>query len=186
MRMRLFIVAAACGAFAALGCNKKDDLSQDPKSGPYYNFNSTDRDFVRTVGEANLAEIDAGRLALAKSTNDPVKKFARHMIDDHTQANSDLKAVCDKKGITLPASADEDHRKDLTRMADLKGVDFDRSYAAAMVSDHKKAIELFEDLLKKGKDPDVRTYAEKTLPTLRKHLTMAEQLNWKASDSAPN
>ena len=186
MRMRLFIVAAACGAFAALGCDKKEDYARDPKSGPYYNFNPTDRDFVRSVGEANYAEIDSGRLALGKSTNDSVKKFARHMIDDHTQANSDLKEVCDKKGVTLPAAADDDHRKDLARMADLKGADFDRSYAAAMVSDHKKAVDLFEDLLKKGKDPDVRTYAEKTLPTLRKHLTMAEELNWKAVNSAPN
>jgi len=55
-----------------------------------------------------------------------------------------------------------------------------------MVSDHKKAVDLFEDLLKKGKDPDVRSYAEKTLPTIRKHLTMAQDLNWKAMNSAPN
>ena len=186
MRMRLFIVAAACGAFAALGCDHKQDYAQDPKAGPYYNFNPVDRDFVRTLGEANLAEIDVSRVALGKSTDDNVKKFARHMIDDHTQANNALKEVCDKKGVTLPAAADDDHRKDLVRMADLKGVDFDRSYAAVMVSDHKKAVDLFENLLKNGKDPDVRTYAEKTLPTIRKHLTMAEELNWKVTNSAPN
>jgi len=186
MGMRLFIVAAACGAFAAVGCGQKDDQARDPKPGPYYNFNPTDRDFVRTVGEANLAEIDAGRLALGKSTSDEVKQFARHMIDDHARANKDLKEVCDKKGVPIPAAPDDDHRKDLARLGDLQGGDFDRSYSAAMVSDHKKAVDLFEDLLRKGKDPDVRAYAQKTLPTLRKHLTMAQDLNWKALNSAPN
>ena len=68
-------------------------------------------------------------------------------------------------------------------MAELKGVDFDRAYAAAMLSDHQKAVALFEQPPRKGKDADVRAYAEKTLPTLRKHLTMAEELNGKVLTS---
>jgi len=190
MRTRLFIMAAACGAFAAFGCNKHDDTAlKDPRDatpGPYYNFNPADRDFVRTVGEMNLAEIDAGRLAIGKSTSEDVKKFARHMIDDHVDANNQLKEVADLKGVSLPAAADEDHRKDLGRLSELKDAAFDRSYAAAMVADHKKAISLFEEHPNKGKDANVRAYAEKMLPTLRKHLEMAEALNRKLLGTSSN
>jgi putative membrane protein len=184
MRMRIFIVAAACAAFASFGCNRKDPATTSGStSGPYYNFNPADRDFVRMVAEANLAETDAGRLALAKSSNDEVKRFAQHMIDDHTKANAELRALADKKGVRLPAVTDDDHQKDAARMAELKGVDFDRAYAAVMLSDHQKAVALFEQHPGKGKDADVRAYAEKTLPTLRKHLTMAEELNGKVLTS---
>ncbi len=182
--MRMFVVAAACGAFATLGCNRKDvATTSGSTSGPYYNFNPADRDFVRTVAEANLAETDAGRLALGKTNNADIKQFAQHMMDDHTKANAELRVLADKKGVPLPAVTDEDHRKDAARMAELKGVDFDRAYAAAMLSDHQKAVALFEQHPRKGKDADVRAYAEKTLPTLRKHLSMAEELNGKVLTS---
>jgi predicted outer membrane protein len=61
-------------------------------------------------------------------------------------------------------------------LASLSGADFDRAYVAKMVKGHKKAIHEFETASATLTDTDLKKYADKTLPTLREHLRMAQQL----------
>jgi putative membrane protein len=42
-----------------------------------------------------------------------------------------------------------------------------------MVKDHEKDVKEFEKAAKDAKDPDVKTWATNTLPTLKHHLDMA-------------
>ena len=52
------------------------------------------------------------------------------------------------------------------------GKNFDRDYMQQMVEDHKAAVELFETAADDEKlDLDLRSYAKRTLPALREHLT---------------
>jgi len=46
-----------------------------------------------------------------------------------------------------------------------------------MISDHEKAIALFQAEAKGGTDADLKAYAEKTLPKLKDHLKMAQDLS---------
>jgi putative membrane protein len=46
-----------------------------------------------------------------------------------------------------------------------------------MVKDHKKDVNEFRTESKSGKDPEIKSWASKTLPTLEEHLTMAESAN---------
>jgi putative membrane protein len=202
MRNRLIGAAlAAMGLIASFGCDQKDDhrMSQRPdetnKTGTPYSeplqsqksehpqnqvspvWDNADKTFMTTAAQANLAEVEAGRMAAEKATNSDVKKFAQMMVDDHSQANSQLTDLAQKKNITLPNMPDEAHRKDAARLSDLKGAEFDRSYMTMMVQDHVKAVALFEANSKSAKDNDVRAFAEKTLPVLKHHLQMARDLN---------
>jgi putative membrane protein len=45
-----------------------------------------------------------------------------------------------------------------------------------MVEDHEEDIRKFEDAAKNGRDPDIRAFAAKTLPVLRKHLDAAKKI----------
>jgi putative membrane protein len=45
------------------------------------------------------------------------------------------------------------------------------------VSAHKDAVSLFERYAKGGENADLKAFAAKTLPHLREHLKMAQDLN---------
>ena len=54
--------------------------------------------------------------------------------------------------------------------------DFDKTYADQQVAAHKEAVDLFKKYASKGDDPDVKQFAEKTLPTIEHHLEEAKKL----------
>jgi putative membrane protein len=56
-----------------------------------------------------------------------------------------------------------------------KTKDVDDDYIKTMASDHEDDVELFEKAAKSD-DPDIAAFAQKTLPTLQHHLTMARDL----------
>jgi putative membrane protein len=70
-----------------------------------------------------------------------------------------------------------DHHKDVRdRLAKLSGVEFDREYIKAMVDDHEKAVKDAEDKADKADNDHVKQWAAKAIPTLKKHLETAKNI----------
>ena len=65
----------------------------------------------------------------------------------------------------------------------MEGSEFDRQYKMQMVKDHKTTLDLFENEAKDGRDADLKAFANKLVPTLRHHLTMAKKLNGEKDDA---
>jgi len=135
-----------------------------------------DRKFVMEAAHGNMAEVELGKLAADKGASDAVKQFGKRMTDDHGKANAELKDFAEKKGLTLPADLDAKHKQLRDRLAKLNGADFDRAYANEMVKDHKKDVADFKREAKGAKDPDLKAWASKTLPTLEDHLKQAQDM----------
>lgn len=131
----------------------------------------SDSSFVKKTALDGMTEVELGKLAQQKAGLDAVKQFGKRMEDDHSKANEKLKGIASTKGVELPAAPD---KKDIAKLQDKSGADFDRAYMKHMVSDHKKDISAFEKEAKSGKDADVKSFASETLPTLREHLKLAE------------
>jgi putative membrane protein len=136
----------------------------------------SDRDFVTKAAQDGMAEVALGELALKQASNNEVKQFAQRMVNDHSKANNELKELASKKGIAFPSEASAKHKAAQDRMAKLSGADFDREYMRAMVKDHDNAVALFEKQSRSGSDPELKAWAEKTLPVLREHQKMARDL----------
>jgi putative membrane protein len=153
----------------------QEKMKQDLMS----NFN--DADFVKVASMANQDEIDAAKAALAKTTNDDVKNFAQHMIDDHTQAGAELKSLADSKNWKASDHADVKHKMAIKQMNTLNGADFDKAYATAAVADHQDAVALFKLAADKASDADLKAFASKEVPTFEMHLKMAQDLEQKTA-----
>jgi putative membrane protein len=134
-------------------------------------------DFIKEAATSDMLEIEAAKIAEQKGNADE-KKFAEQMITDHTKTSSELKGLVppDMKS-AIPASLDDSSQKKLDKLRDAKADDFASVYDPMQVSAHKDAVSLFERYSKGGDNPQLKDWAGKTLPTLRHHLEMAEQLD---------
>jgi putative membrane protein len=131
-----------------------------------------------TLSKADqMAEIEAGKLALSKTQNDNVKTFAQKMVDDHTTSTKELQTLAQGKGVTLPSEPDKQHRDMMKKMGQLSGESFDRRYLAqGGLADHKKTHALLQRVESRAKDPDLKAFAGKTMPIVDQHLVMAQRL----------
>jgi putative membrane protein len=143
---------------------------------PPSGMSRSDRDFMTKVAGDSLAEIELGRLAAERGQSDAVKQFGQRMVSDHTKANDELKRLADQKGVTLPTQLDKTHARTRDRLAKLDAAAFDREFVKDMVRDHKKDVSAFQRESQKAKDPDLKSWAGQTLPTLQDHLKAAQDL----------
>jgi putative membrane protein len=131
--------------------------------------------FVKMAAQAGMAEVEAGRVALAKSENPEIRSFAERMVNDHGSANLRLASLAKAKGIEAPNKLDAEHQAMIDSLSAKSGAEFDAAYSQHMNMDHTKAIALFEGA-SKSTDPELAGFARKTLPTLQEHKQLATRL----------
>lgn len=141
-----------------------------------------ERAFIAEAAASGLAEIDASRMMATRSTDPGVKSYARQLEREHLSTNDQLKRIAEGKGIALPAIASKETKDLLDRLRGLPAAEGDRAFVREFgIETHNKAIQLFEKEAREGQDPQLRAFAEQTLPRLREHLTMAQQLQSKVT-----
>ena len=63
-----------------------------------------------------------------------------------------------------------------TDLSTKSGAAFDKAYMEDMVKDHDKDVKEFQEASSKAKDPDLKAWIDKTLPTLQEHQKMAHDI----------
>jgi putative membrane protein len=134
-----------------------------------------DQKFVMEAAGGGAAEVELGKLATERATNPDVKSFGQRMVDDHSKAGDELKVLAATKKIALPTDLDPKEKALRDRLTKLQGAAFDRAYMDAMVKDHETDVRAFQAESKSGRDPEVKAWAAKTLPTLEEHLRIARE-----------
>lgn len=132
--------------------------------------------FLLTTASSNLLELQAGKLAAQQATNADVKKFAQMMVDHHTEATQQLQAVATPLGVKPSQTLMPVHQAMLDRLQAKTGKDFDEEYMDLMETAHQLDIAMFEVKSKAAETPAVQSFATKTLPMLRSHQTMADNI----------
>ena len=144
-----------------------------------------DSSFLKDAAEGGNAEVEGSKLALTQGTTADVKTFAQAMVDDHTKAGTELKALADQKGVKVSDKPSLLKEGELKMLSKRSGTSFDKHYADSIgVKAHEDTVKLFQKEIDKGSDADVKAWASKTLPTLQHHLDMAKDLKAK-TDAEP-
>jgi putative membrane protein len=142
---------------------------------------TTDAGFVEHAAHDSAAEIELGALAREKASDPAVRDYGDRLVRDHRTAGVELQALAARKGWQVPAQPDPQHAATRDRLAGLSGGEFDRRFTEEMVKDHQKAISDFERAAQTANDPDLRDWAQKTLPVLREHQRIAQDLSQRLS-----
>ena len=158
--------------------------SSSPSSNP-------DQDFVTKAAQGNSAEVELGKIVAAKSKDPNVKQFAQMMVKDHTTALNELQELAQTKNLNFNDDLPDDAKSLQQKLSSDTGKQLDKDYMDGMVEDHQKDVQEFTDKSQNAKDPDVKQWASKTLPTLQKHLEKAQQIDaklnkGKASGTSPS
>lgn len=138
---------------------------------------TADRKFMDKAAQGGMAEVEMGQLAEQNGQSADVKAFGKRMVDDHTKANDQLKQLAEQKGVALPTSLDAKDQATKDRLSKLQGAAFDKAYMKDMVTDHKMDVAEFQRESKMAHDPDLKSWAGQTLPTLQSHLQQAEKIS---------
>ena len=134
--------------------------------------------WMERAARAGIAEVEAGKLAANQGKRDEVRNFGTTMADHHAKANEELIAIAQQKRVLLPNKADRSHLRELKKLASLAPDKFDAVYMRDLgIRDHTNAAKLFEDGIAKLEDPDLKAYAARTLPIIKRHFEMARDIN---------
>ena len=169
--MKMIITAAVVG-LALSGAQAFAHSNRSTSS-----MHRTDQAFVTDAARANLAEVELGKVAEARSSNREVKDFAKLMVADHQNALNQLNKVAKDCGITVPTALDPKDHALKSRLANLSGAAFDRMYMKAILTDHRSDVAEFRVEARTATNTEVKRYASDTLPTLKDHLKLAKEID---------
>jgi putative membrane protein len=135
-----------------------------------------DRMFVKTAMQGSMAEVQLGQLTLQKTSNDQVKQFAQHMIDDHTKLNEQMKPVAQQLGVEIPTQVSKKDKTVMNKLQALSGPAYDQAYIKDMVKDHKQDLSEFQMEASSGQDQATKDAATQGSRVIAQHLQMAQQM----------
>ena len=140
----------------------------------------TTADFVKEAAMSDMLEIESSKLAQQHGPAD-IKTFAEQMVTDHTKSSNELKQLVKEGAVKaeLPTALDSKAQGKLDDLKKTKADDFADEYSDMQVGAHKDAVSLFERYAKEGDNSKLKDWAGKTLPTLKHHLQMAQDLDKK-------
>jgi len=175
------LIKSLCSALLVLNClglavAREDD---NPAKGAL-----SDEQFVQKASASDLAEVNLGNLAAKQASSEAVRKFAKHMVEDHTKSSREMLKLANNTKFTVASTMDAEHERLFRKLSSMRGAAFDREYMAGQVKDHKVAVSLYERATKNVKNEDLKKFAGKTLPVIRKHLKMAQQTHKNLKDDS--
>jgi putative membrane protein len=184
--MKKLVIAAALLAFAAPAYAQTSAPTAASPSAPGTanqmnaqkgNVSAATKKFATTAAMTDMFEIQAGQLAQQKTGDSAYKDFAQMIVSDHTKTTNQLKDMTTTlQGLELPQQLDKTHQAKIDKLNSLSGAAFDRQFKTEQVQGHKQAIQQFQTYAKSGDNPELKSWAEQTLPALKTHLQHAEAL----------
>jgi putative membrane protein len=179
---RIFMIAAATAVLLSAP-SLAETVGEKSGINAALGIAPTTQDFVTQAAISDMFEIESGKLADQKAAA-AAKNFGSKMVTDHTKTSDELKALVEDGSpkVKLPTALDSAHQSKLDELKKAEGDDFTETYADMQVEAHENAVSLFERYAEGGEDADLKAWAGKTLPHLKHHLAMAQDLENKVAN----
>jgi len=131
--------------------------------------------FLGDAIKGDNSETRLGNLISARGSSAAVRSFGRTLARDHSNARVQAASLARRMHVAVPTAMVPEARSEYAKLQRLHGRAFDREVRRYMINDHQKDISKFNDQARHG-DRQTARLAQATLPTLRKHLRIAEGL----------
>ena len=194
LRSTVLLIGAAATALAIASCKKNDEETNAPSAVTNAEVNATPSanptatvlsttditkapNFVTQVAASDMFEIQSSKVALQRSSDPDVKRFARMMIDAHGRTTAKLKGlIAGQDNLAPPTSLPSDLQTKLDKLGSLSPADFDKAYLDDQVDGHQSALNVMQRYAKDGDLEPLKQFAADTAPTVQQHLDRAKAL----------
>jgi putative membrane protein len=133
--------------------------------------------FVTQTSLGTPFQVESGRLAETRGTSQPIQSYAQLMVSSHITVNNALTALLKNKAPTPPATLlKAAYSTMVSTLQRESGQTFDADYVGGQVNYQKANAALYEYEIANGMDPDLKAFAQQTLPKIQDHLARALKL----------
>ncbi len=142
----------------------------------------TDANIAAIVVAANNIDISAANIALQRSQNIEIKKFALRMKIDHTAVLDSAVKLVTRLGVTpvnndLVATLSKQSKEHEANLMTLSGRAFDKSYIDHEVAYHKAVIAIIEgQLIPAAHNQELKDTLILVVPAFKAHLKHSEMV----------
>jgi putative membrane protein len=169
-------VDSASSKMTTMESNVKESASAATTNVQEAMAKNPDSTFVAEVVVANNEEIRLLQAGIDKGTDKTLKGHAKMMIKDHKDLKKKMEDYAAAKNYPVMSSDDGDAQKKLDDLNTKSGNDWDKAWASMIVDGHEKTIGKFEGAEGQVKDEALKSMITGTLPTLKSHLAMAQDV----------
>ena len=134
-----------------------------------------ERRFLKDAAASSRFQVDAARLALARSGSAGVRALATTVSDEHVFAANELLRLLHQRGLA-PPMLENAQRRALARLARSQGARFDREYLAVVIAAAREEAALYDKANSAVQDPALGNWIAQWLPVLRAQIQDAERL----------
>jgi putative membrane protein len=141
-----------------------------------------DAQIAHVAYTAGQIDVEAGKQALAKSSNQAVRSFAQTMIRDHAAVNDQALALVKKLGVTPEPNKTSEALTGQAKikareLSTLNGAAFDRAYIQNEIAYHRTVNgALTTTLIPAAQNPELKSLLETGLTLFTEHQKHAEQV----------
>lgn len=141
----------------------------------------SDANIVSVLDSIDQGEIDAARLARAKSSTPEVQAFAGRVLNEHRElalANERLavQLSLQPEPPALATDLNQDHERAMQELRAMSGSAFDQAYVRYEIQQHVRAFNFLEAAAESETDSTLKQELVRTGPDLLSHISAARAL----------
>ena len=148
-----------------------------PTSAPGAPLGPSDAYFVSQTSLGTPFQVDSGRVAEAKGTTPAIRSYAKLMVSSHITVNNALLGILKNKAPAPPPTLlQAAYATMVSTLQHESGHTLDADYVRGQVNYQKANTALYQYEIANGMDPDLKAFAQETLPKIQDHLARALKL----------
>jgi putative membrane protein len=138
---------------------------------------AADTYFVTQTTLGTPFQVDSGRIAQSKGTTQAIRSYAQLMVSSHITVNNILLGILNTKAPQPPPTLlKAAYATMISTLEHESGRNLDTDYITGQVNYQKGNTALYQYEISNGTDPDLKAFAQQTLPKIQDHLERALKL----------
>jgi len=155
---------------------QKDQSSKTNASDNSNALSSNDKDFLQKLAQEDTAEIKLAHLALKKSSDPMVQKYAHSILSADPAMRKQAKSIAQSENAKLMTNANAEGLAEYQKLSQLSGKQFDKEYIEYEAQQQSTDLDLVKGEINSTTNTKVKDYATAQETPVRKASDKANQL----------